>query len=224
MDRDEDLIGKIARIEEAKGLGGRVCAELRAYWEALRNGRLVPAREEVDPRGIERALQYTFILERVAPGMGRFRLAGMHLCDLMGMEVRGMPLTAFFAAGSRQQVSEACEAVFRDPAIAEADLTSEPGYGRPQITARMLLLPLRSDLGDVTRMLGCLVAEGPIVRAPRRFEVKDIRIHMLSGQPVATEWPQPAPQRDIAGFAEPATPFEAPATSPEARRARFRVI
>ncbi|MCB2111761.1 MAG: PAS domain-containing protein, partial [Rhodobacteraceae bacterium] len=62
---------------------------VRAYWEALRAGREVPYRSEIDPRGIESALEHTFVLERIAPRIARFRLAGVHLCDLMGMEVRG---------------------------------------------------------------------------------------------------------------------------------------
>ncbi|MEM1421046.1 MAG: PAS domain-containing protein, partial [Pseudomonadota bacterium] len=52
---------------------------VEAYWEGLRAGRLVPRRADVDPRGIDQALEYSFILERIAPGMARFRLAGMHL-------------------------------------------------------------------------------------------------------------------------------------------------
>ena len=52
-------------------------SEVQAYWEALRDGRQVPCRSEVDPRGIERALEYTFVLERIAPGVARFVLQAM---------------------------------------------------------------------------------------------------------------------------------------------------
>ena len=69
-------------------------AEVRGYWEGLRKGSDLPRRDEIDPRGIVGALENTFLLERVAPGVARFRLAGMQLHDLMGMDVRGMPLTA----------------------------------------------------------------------------------------------------------------------------------
>lgn len=70
----------------------RVVADLRAYWDELRQGRAVPTRADVQPAGIGDGLDYAFILERIAPGAARFRLAGRHLVDLMGMEVRGMPL------------------------------------------------------------------------------------------------------------------------------------
>ncbi|MEL6207154.1 MAG: PAS domain-containing protein, partial [Pseudomonadota bacterium] len=107
----------VSLAEVAKDMRFPVLAELEDYWHSLRGNRIVPARSEVDPRRIENALEYAFIVERIAPGMARFRLAGMHLNDLMGMEVRGMPLTAFFDPDARKRVSAAMERVFDDPAI-----------------------------------------------------------------------------------------------------------
>ena len=57
---------------------------VEAYWTALRGARLVPSRSEVDPRGIEAALDRAFVAERIAPGVARLRLAGAHLADLNG--------------------------------------------------------------------------------------------------------------------------------------------
>ena len=37
----------------------------------------------------------------MAPSVARFRLAGAHLSELMGMEVRGMPMTALFLPDAR---------------------------------------------------------------------------------------------------------------------------
>ncbi len=240
-ERDGDITGKVARLEARMGLGLKVAAEVRGYWEALRNGRLVPERSDVNPRGIDRALEYSFVLERVAPGIGRFRLAGMHLCDVLGMEVRGMPLTAFFTTPSRPAVTEAIESMFRDPAIVEASLTSEPGYGMPSFSARMLLLPLRSDLGDINRALGCLVAEGELTNSPTRFDVSSLRTTRVI-TPMKAEAPamparttMPLPERGAlpptnkgltSGFAEEQAAFHyAPKpVTPEARRATFRVV
>lgn len=230
MDHEDENKDKIVSMETRAGLGLKVAAELRAYWDGVRGQRLVPPRSEIDPRGIERALEFSFVLERVAPGMGRFRLAGMHLNDLMGMEVRGMPLTAFFTASARKAVADASEAAFRDPAIVEAELVSESGIGRPVLTARLMLLPLRSDLGDITRALGCLVAEGAVCRVPRRFEIEAIRIHPLGRDTMhladANHDFAATPRPQYAGFAEAKTPFEGieSATSPEERRALFRIV
>ena len=227
-------------IAMGSGTGRRISNELRAYWEGLRKGRAVPPRSEVNPRGIERALEFSFILERVAPGMGRFRLAGMHLNDLMGMEVRGMPLSALFAPAGRKRIAEITEAVFSDPAIAEVELCAETSIGKPEMMARLLILPLTSDFGDVSRALGCFVAEGEIGRTPRRFEVTGVRMSAIASQapPLAMD---PAPLNpDARGLYESQTAYErAPSSAqnapkspgehlnemtPEERRAMFRVV
>lgn len=231
-EREEDITGKVARLRARTGLGHRICAEIRGYWEALRDGRLVPERADVNPRGIDRALEYSFVIERVAPGIGRFRLAGTHLCDVLGMEVRGMPLTAFFVTSSRPQITEASERLFRDPAIIEATLVSEPFQGLPVFSARMLLLPLRSDLGDINRALGCLVAEGDIRRTPTRFEVTSLNMTPVIQPGFFADPAEPLPSPRVPyqdprhGFAEEQVPFNpAPKPkSPEALRASFRVV
>lgn len=167
--------------------------QMEAYWDGLRNGKAVPGRADVNPRGIENILEYAFVLERIAPGVARFRLAGMHLVDLIGMEVKGMPLTAFFTPASRQPVSKLLEDVFQEPEIAELVLTAQSGFGRPELNARMLLLPLKSDLGDVTRALGCLVSDGTIGRAPRRFDLEEARRKTVGQDyPSARQAPQGA--------------------------------
>jgi hypothetical protein len=200
----------VSLAEVAKDMRFPVLNELETYWRDLRGARLVPARADVDPRRIEDALEYAFIVERIAPGMARFRLAGMHLNDLMGMEVRGMPLTSFFAPDARKQVSAALESVFDEPAIARLSLAGERGIGRPPLDARLLLLPLQSDFGDVSRALGCLVTIGPVGRAPRRFEVSGSEIEALAS-------PAHRGDRRIRGWSaphRPGAPAPAPAPAP----------
>ncbi|MFG6561958.1 PAS domain-containing protein [Sulfitobacter sp. 1A15299] len=186
-------------------------AQVEAYWEALRGNRLMPRRSDIDPRGIEQALQYAFILERVAVGVGRLRIAGGHLRDLMGMEVRGMPITAFFSTEARPCVSEALEEVLQMPGQTTLHLAAAAAYGRPALTGRMLLLPLKSDLGDVSRVLGCLVVLGQIGQTPRRFGLAQATRHSAFGRlakPVRFADPlhEPLLPRDT-GFAEPKARF-----------------
>ncbi|MFC3570959.1 PAS domain-containing protein [Paracoccus simplex] len=210
----------------------RILGELRGYWEGLRHGRAIPARGDVEPRGIRRALDYAFILERIAPGAARFRLAGRHLIDLMGMEVRGMPLCAFLNTSSRGRLSDVLESVFRGPQIAEIALESPASYGRPGLRGGMLLLPLRSDLGDVTRALGCLISDGKLGQSPRRFDlVGDQQFPVIPGARVLEPSPShpgfdEAPARwqaSLPAEPRPSEPGSEPAT-PEERRARFHVI
>lgn len=155
------------------------------YWSALRGDRLVPLRSEIDPRGIEGALDCAFILERIAPGIARFRLAGSQLVELMDAEVRGMPLSILFAPDSRPALAEAVEGVFCGPETLRLTLSGERGFARPQMRAEMVILPLKSDLGDVSRALGCFGSAGGLGRGPRRLVIEEVeRVDLLAGRPV----------------------------------------
>jgi len=189
---------------------GRSLSPLRqaeAYWTALLTGSGVPARSQIDPRGLENIVEYTFVLERIAPGLARFRLAGSHLNTIAGMEVRGMPFTAFFENDARKPASSILEQVFERPAIAELELQSAGKLGRGRLEARMILLPLRSDLGDVSRILGVMVSDDAIGAKPRRFSINTCGIRNIPQMPNQV---QEAPAREPA-FAEDQRQFEGPA-------------
>ncbi len=198
-------LGKIIAMDRFDS--GRSLSPIRqaeAYWTALLTGEGVPMRSQIDPRGLENILEYTFILERIAPGLARFRLAGSHLNNLAGMEVRGMPLTAFFEPSARDDVKSILDQVLTGPAVAELGLLSKGKLGRTSLQARMILLPLKSDLGDVSRILGVMVSDGTIGATPRRFIVPDRRVNTISDlqQP-----PRPV-QQQAEGFAEDQTTFK----------------
>ncbi|NOD46236.1 MULTISPECIES: PAS domain-containing protein [unclassified Ruegeria] len=200
--------GKIVAMDRFDN--GRSLSPIRqaeAYWTALLNRDSVPMRSQIDPRGLENILEYTFILERIAPGLARFRLAGSHLNALAGMEVRGMPLTAFFQPDDRAGIKDVLEQVFAAPAVAELGMTSGGVLGRTPMQARMILLPLKSDLGDVSRVLGVMIADGAIGKTPRRFSISDTRIKMVSD--IHVQIPvKPTPAH---GFAEVEGKFKHPA-------------
>ena len=196
----------VAMSDHRTHVGYGPLAQVEAYWEALRGNRLMPRRSDIDPRGIEAALEYAFILERVAVGVGRLRIAGGHLRDLMGMEVRGMPITAFFGTQSSPRVSEALEEGFQLPGQSTLHLSAAASYGRPALTGRMLLLPLKSDLGDVSRVLGCLVVQGEVGQTPRRFDLAQAtRRSGIGGATRALRYAAPLQQSTLpreTGFAE----------------------
>ena len=155
-------------------------AEVRAYWEGLRTATSLPLREAMDPRGMAGALEVTFLVERIAPGIARFRLAGMQVADLLGMDVRGMPLSSLFDPAGRTRLTGPLEGLFRDGVALDIWLEAERGVGRPAMEARMLLLPLVSTRGVTDLALGCLAVEGVTGRAPRRFAIS-----ALLNEPVA---------------------------------------
>ncbi|WP_158275467.1 PAS domain-containing protein [Maritimibacter sp. 55A14] len=179
-------------------MSDRCLKQVLDYWETLRAGRAAPMRSELDPRRIEDALEYTFILERAGPGTTRIRIAGMHLCDLMGMETRGMSPASLLEPADRGRFGALLDRLFAGREIIELDLVAR-AQGRMSLSARMILLPMRSDLGEMTRALGCLVTDGIIGAPPRRFAIARQRItRIVSGAPA----PHAAP-----GFAEPAPRF-----------------
>ncbi len=173
--------GKVVVMDRFRS--GKTLSPIRqaeAYWHALKTGSDVPKRSQIDPRGLENVLEYAFIVERIAPGIARFRLAGRHLRDLAGMEVRGMPMTCFFTPDGRDQVSGVLEHMFDTPCVAELNLTGEGKRG-PGLEARMILLPLAGELGVVNRALGVLIADGQIGAQPNRFDIARTSLRTLSG-------------------------------------------
>jgi hypothetical protein len=218
--RDKTIVSMAGYMDNAQF--GPV-GEVTAYWEGLRCGRQVPLRSEVDPRGIERALEFAFVIERIAPQVARFRLAGMHLNDLLGMEVRGMPITSMFTVAGRTEVATAMERVFQEPAVVSMRLRAETGIGKPPLDARMLLLPLRSDLGDISRALGCFVARGQIGRAPRRFDVSEAEILAVeAGKPIRLfERVEPVTPAHVVGLAEDRAVFQ---PAPIRQRPNLRLV
>lgn len=191
------------------GQGGAVdpIAQVRAYWEGLRDEGGIPLRAQINPRGLESALSSTFLIERVAPGIARFRIAGMEFADVMGVEVRGLPLSAMFTPTARPALTEALEQVFARPATLALDLVATAGLGRPAMTARLIVLPLLDDAGQCTLALGCLGLTGNIGRSPRRFDIGRARVSALLGDDTPRSTPAPRPAfspQIIAAAAEPA--------------------
>ena len=221
MDKSDHSPHNILTMTEFRAeVGYSAISQVEAYWEGLRGARLMPKRSEIDPRGIESALEHTFVLERIAPGMARIRIAGSHLSDLMGMEVRGMPLTSLITPPCRRQVNDLLEDVCQRPAMCEMRLNAEINGTRPHLDGRLLLMPLKSDLGDVSRILGCLVAQGDIGHTPRRFDVIGAKIRSITAPstlPMAHKSPQkkqdaPAPPP---GFSETGRAFKSHAPRPD---------
>lgn len=176
---------------------------LENHWKALSKGRTVPFRSAVNPRKIEDALDISFIVERTREGVIRFRLSGVALNDMMGMDVRGMPLTGMFDVSDRDQLLQDLDQVFRGPATARMRLRSPKGYGRPPLDGQMVLFPMRDDLGQINRALGGLATIGPIGQTPRRLKILGSALRR-----VAVDKPSRAFQAGQSAFAEPSAPFQ----------------
>lgn len=181
-----------------------IIVDLLSYWESLRAGRVAPMRSELDPRKITGVLEHTFVLEYNNALDVRFRLAGIKLCEMMGMELRGMPARSLIELGHRDELSRIVDDLIHAPKIVELQLRSNENKGG--ITARMLLLPMQDQNGKIARILGCLTSNGVNMKHPQRFEIEKVKTTRIVGVMNTT-----APQQ-VAGFAEDTVPFIGPTT------------
>jgi hypothetical protein len=199
--------------------GDMINAEIRAlydYWEALRAGRPVPYRAEVDPRDMRCHARNLFILEDLGGADHRFRLAGTALVEAFGMELRGMSARSLMEGRARESFSALIAETLAEPGVGYARLTATVGAGAPW---EVLLLPMRSDFGAIDRMLGGLI---PVSARPERpgdarlrFRIDDMTIRPVKIAESAL--PAPGP---VAGFAEGQAPF----AGPSAGEGRLRAI
>lgn len=185
-DMDDQSIER--RSARKSGHDDRILQSLEDYWQTLRHAQRLPARTDIAPSEIDSALPYAFILQRVAPGIARFRVAGQRLHDLLKMDARGMPLGTLFLPEAREQTQRLLEAAFTGPAIVSIPLASPGTLMRPALKGTMLLLPLRDQGNNATRILGALVTDHDGGSRPRRFAIpQDARIrHDQIGVQLAT--------------------------------------
>ena len=155
-----------------------VLSQALHHWEALCEAQTPPSRCAIDARDLSGLLSNIFILERSRPGTVRMRLGGMHLADLMGMEVRGLPMRAFFELSERTRLMSDLEQVFSRPAKLMLHLASDM-QGQTPLEGQMLILPLKGPTDDIDRAFGVITTQGPLGLRPRRFRIKRSNISPL---------------------------------------------
>ena len=189
--------------------------QIETYWHRLRGGRGIPRRSDVDPRQMRGVLDHTLILERIAPGVARVRIAGQHIRAITGQEARGLPLSVLFEAGARDALAGQLERVFSDPAIVSLPIVAEGPTG--PVKAELLMLPLLSEQGRVSRALGGISTFGEIKQAPRRLTLArgEVRIDRIDTERQLDHL--------VARFAEDPAPF-AHRTSAASERPALHVV
>lgn len=184
-------------------------SSLKSYWERLRAGRIAPYRAEIDPRQFESALENMFIIEKLGADNMRIRLAGMKICEMMGMEVRGMQPTMLMDAADRGRFERLLNVVMDEPSVVELKLTAPNRAG--VYNATMLLMPLRSDFGEVNRVLGCTSGEGEVFAPPLGFTIADATVTPIEQSQAAEV------QHAVPGFAEDQVGFAPAPGAPKLR-------
>lgn len=134
--------------------------ELFDYWLRSADGRLMPARSDLDPLKVPRLLPNMGLID-VRDGVHKasFRLAGTRLHEIYGQEITGKRVGEVF--------SGACGAYWQrvHGRLVEAGLPLQgvvrgPAEGREHVLMFWLRLPLSEDGGRVDRIL-CYDTAGP---------------------------------------------------------------
>lgn len=185
-------------------------SSLKSYWDRLRAGRVAPYRAEIDPRQFESALENMFIVEKLGPENMRIRLAGMKICEMMGIEVRGMQPGFLIDDADRTRFDRLLNVVMDEPAVVELKLSAPNRMGRYRAT--MLLMPLRSDFGDINRVIGCTSGADDVFAPPLSFIIEDVAVTPIEASQGAE------PLQPMPGFAEARSAFTpAPPSPPKLR-------
>lgn len=154
------------------------------YWHALRAGRRCPRRTEIDPRRIDADMGYLFILEDLGRDNIRFRLAGSALVDAFWMELRGMPAHAIMAPEARGALRDLARETLAGSSIGEARLA--PAAGGPGADWEIVLLPLRSEQGEIDRLIGALrpldAEAGLATEPPLQFTMAAVSVTPVFGE------------------------------------------
>ena len=107
--------------------------QLEQYWHSLRIYDTIPSRDNIDHSAIGSVLPWTFVLQRVAPGVARMRVAGQQLHDILRMDPRGMPVSAFFGPNDRSTLAVHLEMAFSDPALVALPLCAPSTFLRKPV-------------------------------------------------------------------------------------------
>jgi len=168
-----------------------LCTEIETYWDALLSQTLtssndraaLPLRRDIDPRAIRHALPHVFLLDVSKPEMARFTIVGSQIAELWQSDLRNMPLTTLFERSNRSALRSLLSDVKDMSAKAQLELqcvSDAHHFNR----AKLLLLPLLNEAGEIYRLLGCFefldrTQEQP---APLRLQVKGAVLRPLSAQ------------------------------------------
>ncbi len=174
MEQDGHESGPQALSARDMPRGASAREVLEGYWRSMRRDGALPRRRDLDPSGMEAALPHAFVLELVAPGVARMRVAGQAIAGHAGGEARGMPLSVLFDAGSRSALALWLDRCVGRPGVVELAVESQGGALRAASAGRLLLLPLLDAEGQVTRALGGLFLDQPARRVRAPFRLLDV--------------------------------------------------
>jgi hypothetical protein len=123
------------------------------YWNALRNGRVLPRRSEVDPAALRLLLPHVFILQRYDSEHIVFRVAGTALCAAFGRELRDHNFVTLWSHNSQPAIRDLLLQLAERAQVATVRAVGLT-LDKRTVSAETVLLPLADDWDAHSRILG----------------------------------------------------------------------
>ncbi len=170
-----------------------------AIWDAIRQGRSAPCRNELDLRTIKKLLPHVALIERHPLKFEfSFRLAGTGLRKIFGKELTGEDFLELWPRVERNAIAQLASDVIirhKPSSLRFKGFTSD---GRVE-TIELLMLPLLPSRRNATHILATLA---PVAEPYWLGDHPIVRTEMISMREIWTE-----------SFSEPAVPAPAPLAS-----------
>jgi hypothetical protein len=155
--------------------GARALEILDTYWSGLAVQGDLPLWSDVDPGQFQDALDHAFLAESFGRSHARIRVAGGSVSDMAGTPCSGLALSLLIRPEDRTEFNEAVRLCHTGGAV-DIDLTTGGEAANRDVSAQMVLYPLRDTTGRVTQLLGGVAAIGDApAPATRPFGVGKVR-------------------------------------------------
>ena len=132
-----------------------VTMELYDYWNALREARSAPERNDIDPGAIRSVLADTFVLDFDRHNGFPFRIAGSRANALFLKELRGYSFLRLWSEPDREEVKSILQCVADEAQPFLIGAEARPS-GLSPVDIEIALLPLRHHGVTHSRVLGCI--------------------------------------------------------------------
>jgi hypothetical protein len=153
--------------------------EIERYWLQLRGSFLLPQSGNLKAEDLKPYLSNIFIADKIAPGLVQIKTAGPGISASLGMDPRGMPLSALFWAQARGPLASAVHATLDTPEVTRLSLHAATNPLMPAIAAKMLLLPLLNNQPEPNRIFGVLTCSCSKTNDRPRFEITKTQSYPL---------------------------------------------
>lgn len=122
-----------------------ILLDVLALWQSVRNGRSMPARQDMTPQLLRRHLGWVHIFDVVQEPLDfRFRLYGSRIAEVLGVDATGKLLTEAFSGPFLNSLFPAFEALVREkrPLLLQS---SGAGADKEFLPITSMMLPLSDD-------------------------------------------------------------------------------